>query len=286
MNYPLVYIISVNWKNWTDTAKCIESLAHSNYKNFHCIIIDNDSQDDSVEQLKLNYPQVEIVQSGANLGFGAGCNIGIRLALERSAEYIWLLNNDALVLPSTLEALVTTAQANTRAAVVGSVTRYAYEPHDMQCYGGGSVCNLLGRSKHLMRPGRLTYIFGASMLLRVASLQTVGLFDERFFLYWEETDLCYRLTNAGWQLAVAPDSIVFHQGSASFTGRFALKDFYYSESAVLFFSKHARSYKYCTLIGVITRCLKRIIKLDYSGIYATLSGTRSGFRKVKFRGEE
>ena len=92
-----VYVVVLNWNGWKDTLACVASLGLLEYDDFHVLIVDNGSTDESVEQIRLAMPTTEILETGANRGFGGGCNVGIRKALSRGADYIWLVNSDATV---------------------------------------------------------------------------------------------------------------------------------------------------------------------------------------------
>src|ERR1700756_3033913 len=97
-----VFILLLNWNNWKDTNECLNSLERLDYDEWEVIVLDNGSTDGSVERIREKFPEVEIIQLKANLGFSAGNNAGIRVALERGAEYVWLLNNDTTVSPKAL----------------------------------------------------------------------------------------------------------------------------------------------------------------------------------------
>lgn len=90
-----VTVVVLNWNRWPDTLDCLASLQYQDYPNFNVLVVDNDSTDDSVEQIRAAMPEIELLQSGANLGFGGGCNVGIRRALADGADYVWLINSDS-----------------------------------------------------------------------------------------------------------------------------------------------------------------------------------------------
>src|SRR5215472_8148560 len=97
-----VYILLHNWNNWKDTSDCLASLQALDSDNWKVLVLDNGSTDGSVQRIRDRFPEVEIVELGENLGFTKGNNAGIRLALERGADYVWLLNNDTVVDPKAL----------------------------------------------------------------------------------------------------------------------------------------------------------------------------------------
>jgi len=255
-----VEIIVLNWNGWQDTLTCVASLQHLDYPNFHVIVVDNDSSDGSPVHIRAHQPTVELIQTGANLGFGGGCNVGIQIAIDRGAQYIWLINSDATVDPGALSAMVQTAEANRDIGAVGSVLYEAHRVDDIQLWGGGKVQLWSGRSHHQRSPATLDFISGASILLRREALLAVGLLDNQsFFMYWEDTDLGFRLRAAGWKLGVAQDSRVWHKQSASLGKRSPLLDEYFTRSGVRFLRRHAPFPVVSVLMMVGLMLLKRVL---------------------------
>ncbi len=239
---PLVYIILVNWNNWKDTSQCLVSLGGLDYPDYRVLLLDNGSVDGSVQRIRESFPEVETVELGANLGFAKGNNVGIRVALERGAEFVWLLNNDTTVNSLTLRALLTTAERDPRVGAVGSAIYSFTQRERLQVWGGGHINFLLGRSVCFQRHvgnERVQYITGASLFLRRQAVEQVGLLDEEFFMYWEDADYCFRLRRSGWRLAVAADSKVWHREQGSVGKKSVLMDAYFNRSAVHFFRKYA-----------------------------------------------
>lgn len=268
-----VDVVVLNWNGWQDTIACLASLQRQDYPNFNLLVVDNGSTDGSVDQIKKAMPAVELLQTGANLGFGGGCNAGMRLALARGADYIWLINSDATVDPNALSALVRVAEQTPVLGAVGSVL-YEADQHDrVQLWGGGAVNLWLGRSQHRISPGSLDFISGASVLLRRTALEEVGLFDQtNFFMYWEDTDLGFRLRKAGWLLAVADDSRVWHKQSASVGKRSPLLDEYFTQSAVRFLRRYAPIPFVSISLMLGMMLAKRTVMGEISRVRAVLKG--------------
>ena len=268
-----VYVVVLNWNGWQDTIACLVSLQQLNYADFNLLVVDNGSTDSSVAQIKRALPEVELLQTGVNLGFGGGCNAGIKLAMSRGADYVWLINSDATVDPGALSAMVRVAEQNLAVGAVGSVLYEADQPDQRQLWGGGTVNLWLGRSKHRLLPGPLDYISGASALLRCSALDEIGSFDQSiFFMYWEDTDLSFRLRHAGWLLAVAEDSRVWHKQSASLGKRSPVLDEYFVQSAVRFFGRYAPM-PVIALASLISMMLfKRVATGEVNRVRAVLKG--------------
>ncbi len=253
-----VSIVLLNWNRWPDTNACIDSLKRLNYGNFDIIVVDNDSSDDSLQRIAEVHPDICLLRSKSNGGFACGCNIGIHHALDAGSDYVWLLNNDTTVEPGTLTAMVNLAESDNRLGAVGSILFHMDKPEKIQAWGGGTINLWTGRSKHRWRAGKVDYLTGASMLLRKKVLESVGLLDEQFFMYWEDSDLCFRIRAAGWHLGVATDSHLYHKESAS-SGKGSLRQTrYFNTSAIRFYRKHAALPFIPMAIGVYLSMLKRL----------------------------
>ncbi len=279
---PRVCIVTLNWRGVEDTLGCLASLTGLNYPNCHVVVVDNGSGDDSVVRIAECYPDVDLVETGANLGFSGGCNVGIRRALDKGADYIWLLNSDTRVDPAALAAMVALAERDPRLGAVGSVICDQADPRQVLAWGGGWVDLRRGRSAHALGPvadAALDYLTGASMLLRARALAEIGLLDERFFLYWEETDLCFRLRAHGWQLGVAADSRVWHRAPGASRRRLRQKDRHFNESAVRFLFRYAAHPWRATLMGSGLRFGKRLLRGELGRARAVVRGTFAGLRQ-------
>jgi hypothetical protein len=271
MTAPPVTVVVVNWNGFVDTKRCLESLRRLDYSELSVVLVDNGSTEPIEET-----PAVELIRSDHNRGFSGGANIGIRRALEGDAAYVWLLNNDTEVEPGTLSALVATAEADPRAGIVGGVLPDAW--------GGGRVDAWIGVSKLATGPGdRLDYVTGACMLVRRAVFEEVGLFDEAFFFYYEDADLCLRARAAGWSLAVAPEARVAHRVGASINrGDPGWADRLQAQSSGRFIGKHAGARTWLgvsvRLAGIaLNRSRRRELRAVPQLTRALLHGVRAGF---------
>jgi GT2 family glycosyltransferase len=276
---PKVYIVVVNWNSWTETSTCLSALQNLRYENRHVIVVDNGSTDDSVSRIREAFPWVEVVLAGKNLGFPCGCNVGMRRALPEGADYVWLLNNDAVADPDALDALVAKAESDPGIGAVGSAIYCMEEPAQLQAWGGGYVNFWVGNSRHFLKPvadQEIQYITGASLLIPRRVLETVGLLDEGIFLYWDDPEYCWRLRRAGWKLAVAGASKVWHKGMSAFGKKSPLLDKFYSASAARFFGQYSPVPLLSIWVGVSLRIAKRLIVGDWERARATWLGARQG----------
>lgn len=285
---PSAIVVVLNYNGWEDTLECLSSLEKLQYPNFEVIVVDNKSTDDSYEKIKRwisdkesGFPKFTLLASPANLGYAGGNNIGIRRALEREADYVWILNNDTVVDPDSLSELAAFAQANPRVGLLGS-TIYNYDkPREIQALGGGHTRMIFGISGHRVDAKKpLSYISGASLFARTQTIREIGLLDERYFLYWEDTDFSFRTKKAGWAIAYVPASRVWHKEGKTPGERGALNDFHHTRSGLIFLKKHCgwRSFFPITVM-VCGKLSNRLLRRDFSGlkmVIRALSKDRAG----------
>lgn len=232
-------------------SNCLKSL-----KDVETVIVDNASSDKSIKFIETNFPKIKIIINLRNLGYAGGNNIGIKYALEQNADFVWIVNPDVEVAPDALKEALKVIQSDQSVAVVGSKVYFAsgfefhkerYKDRDLGrviWYAGGDNdwknvyarhwgINEVDRGQ-FEKESEVEFATGSSMLIRVEALQKVGLIDEKYFLYYEENDLCQRIRKAGYVLKYAPKSIVWHQvGQAAGIGS-ALADYYTTRNRMLF----------------------------------------------------
>ncbi|HLR24626.1 MAG TPA: glycosyltransferase family 2 protein [Fodinibius sp.] len=224
---PNVYIILVNWNGWKDTVECLQSLQKLDYPNYSIVVVDNGSTDQSVQQIRQRFPDIHLIENEENLGFAGGNNVGIRNALEREADYIWLLNNDTVVEKQALTHLVERMEKEPDLGICGSRLIYYHRRDTIQVLGGGRYNKWLattenfGEHQPVKEPfdrleieKELDFIIGASMLVSPKFIDEIGLLSEDYFLYYEEIDWGIRAGSA-FKLGFAPESIVYHKEGAS-----------------------------------------------------------------------
>jgi GT2 family glycosyltransferase len=278
MASPTVLVVVVNWNRWGDTEECVRSVRRAGYSNFSVTVVDNGSAAPPPPSLARD-PCTRLLLAGSNLGFAAANNVAIREGLAWGADYFWCINNDAACAPGALGALVAAAEGDERLGALGSRLVLPGAARATQALGGGRIA--FGRPAHITSPrrlGRLQYICGASVLLRARALREVGLFDERYFLYWEDADLCLRLRSAGWRIAFEPGSLVFHRESSALGKSSPVLDFYFNRSAALFFRRHSRFALAPILLGAAGRVGKRLARLRLENALASVRGIGAGLR--------
>jgi len=245
---PGVAIILLNWNNGADTLDCLRSLKAIDYADYRIIVADNGSSDGSAAAIREAHPDVTLLENGKNLGFAAGNNAAIRLALEGAYDYVLLLNNDTVVDPGFLHALVAAAEADPAIGIVGPKIYYHGDPKRIW-FAGGRVDFWLGETSHVGQnepdAGRYDetkdtgFITGCALLIKRKTLEDVGLLDERMGFYFEDNDLCARAREHGYRVVYTPKAVVWHKVAGS-VGR--IKDFqlfYFTRNRLMFMKRHA-----------------------------------------------
>jgi len=217
----LVSILIVNWNGIKHLKKCFNSLSKITYPNYEIILIDNASQDGSVEFVRKNYPQVRVIQNKKNLGFAEANNIGYK---EACGKYIFFLNNDTTIEPDCLTKLIEGIERDKNIGGIQPKILVMDEPKKLDCVGDFLTATGIlqhygiGGNANAEQYNKVVEIFsmkGAAMLFKRGVLEEVGVFDKDFFAYFEETDLCHRVRLAGYKIFYYPDSLICHKGSGT-----------------------------------------------------------------------
>lgn len=219
-----VAIVLVNWNNSADTLACIKSVGKLNYQDCQIVVVENHSRPEEHSALRSQCSDEIILSQKRNLGFAGGCNAGIRWALRNGFDYIWLLNNDAEVAPETLRELIHAMESDPNIGIAGGVMYYWGDPERIQTAGGfmdpeTTRGGMLGQDE--LDAGQFSgvrdvdYVSGGMLLVRSAAIAEVGLLDERFFMYYEDTDWGVRMRAAGWRVVTTAEAKCWHKDKAS-----------------------------------------------------------------------
>lgn len=216
MEELLISVIILSYNGSNDLIKCLNSLNNLNYKNTELILVDNNSQDNSVEIVKNNYKNVKIVELKKNFGFALGNNIGVACA---NGDYIVLLNQDTVVDKNWLTELVKVAKSSEKIGIVGSKIYY-YDKRNIIDFAGSS-CDKYGNTRQIgaeKRDNKVLnikrksfYICGASLLFKREVYENIKLFDPFYFMYYEDVDFCWRAWISGYDVIYTPKSFIYHK---------------------------------------------------------------------------
>ena len=225
-----VGVVILNWNGKADTLACLESLFRCTYPSFHVYVADNASKDGSVEAVLQQFgdkPNLTVVESGGNLGFSGGNNVGIRRAMEDGMRYVILLNNDTEVDAGFLEPLVEAMEADPSIGVVTSKI-YFIEPSNKIWFFGGYMDRNTGLGGpvggQVLDTGQLDHVVecdyatGCALMTSADMIRKIGYLDDDYFYLCEDADFCFRVADAGYRIVALPKSVLWHKVSASLVG--------------------------------------------------------------------
>lgn len=246
-NAPELSVILVNYNDRVHLQECLSSLTDT-VKDilFEVVLIDNQSSDGTVEWVREHAPRVRLIVNRENVGFARANNQGIR---ESRGEYILFLNTDTILAPHAVDLLLEELRSDRTIAAVGPAL--LCEEKVFQVSFGKEVSFFREifqkivanpyyrwRLKRGAEKRRVGWLSAACLLARRDILEEVGLFDESFFLYFEDIDLCVRIREKGYALEYLPQARVYHEGGASTEGLRLLSRYYYRKSQLYFYRKH------------------------------------------------
>ena len=243
-----IYIVILHYGSLEVTKKCVNSL----YKNEHyftkLIIVNNSNI--TLTPKNFNKKEIKIINNGRNLGFAGGVNVGITFSLKEKANYIVLLNNDTQISKPFIEGLINVFKKHSDLGIVGP--SICFQRNNLTIYDlGGKINWLIGRTTHDEvgtiddnREREVDYVTGAAMIIKREVFEKIGLFDDSFFLYYEDVDFCIRAHKKGYKIMVNPKVIITHALSKTVGKVSPLAVFHQTRSGLLFGKKYFRRFPY------------------------------------------
>ncbi|RJQ25094.1 glycosyltransferase family 2 protein [Candidatus Parcubacteria bacterium] len=212
---PKVSVIIPNWNGKHLLEICLPSLLKQTFKDFEVIVVDNGSMDGSVEFVKKEYHRFKIIELDKNIGFAPAVNIGIK---EAGGEYIVLINNDTKVDKDCLKFLAKAAEDHPEVGMVAAKMLSFYEPEKID--SAGDYIDAVGHANNIglgekdgqkyNKAGNVFLVTGGGGLFKKAVFEKVGFFDEDYFAYFEDVDLCLRAQMTGFKGWYQPQAIIYH----------------------------------------------------------------------------
>lgn len=247
MTEPSVVVVVLNWNRWPATLACIASLAAIDYERRSIVVVDNGSDDPPSRDETLHLGADEFFQTGGNLGYAGGNNLGLRHAVAAGADFAWIVNNDTVAEPSALSHLVAAAAAHPSAGVLTSNVRLAggRRAKDVALSGGprDAPWNYFGKLRTISCDGcrhgfhATAGVRGPSLFFRVAALVESGMLDEDYFHYYEEIDLVERVRRKGWSSGLACNAVVAHDAGGTLSYETGQSIYYLFRNYLLFRKK-------------------------------------------------
>ncbi len=215
-------IILINYKNWKDTSECIHSLLNVGIDIRNILVVDNYSQNDSIEKLRLFYNQLEIIETSENLGFSGGNNFGFLHSKKYNPEFVVFLNNDTILKKNSIEILINEIIRDNN-AIAGTGLILYYPQKEKIWYAGGKLIYSRGLAVHnyynqniksisyKLKKQYVNFISGCFICVKTDEFEEIGMWDESFFLYLEDIELSARINNLNKKMLFVPDAEIFHK---------------------------------------------------------------------------
>jgi len=294
-----VSIIIVSWNTRDILRNCIKSIyEQSSDSSLEVIVIDNASTDGSAEMVKKDFPQVTLIENSENRGFATANNQGIAIAKGR---YVLLLNPDTIVLDNAINNTLYFADAHPESAVVGCRVLNPDRTLQATCFMFPSISNMLLSTTYLYKlfpksrffgRERMTWwdrndirevdvVTGCFMLVRREAIEQVGLLDEQFFVYGEETDWCYRFNQAGWKVMFTPCAEIIHLGGQSTRKKATAMVVQLRKSILQFMKKHYSPFIY--RIACLLTVIFLAVRLPIWSVIAVIQRSKSSEAAIKKR---
>lgn len=240
-----IVVVILNFKVKNLALKCINSVKKSSWENLEIVMVDNNSQD-GLEEETNKLEGVKFIQTGKNLGYTGGNNIGIKKGLEMGAELILILNPDTTISKDIVEILAKSLEKED-AGIIGPKIYFSSDSEKKIWYAGGvfDTANVIGSHRGVNEEDHgqynkieeTDYVSGAAMMVKAEVFNKIGFFDERYFLYYEDSDFCFRARKAGFKIIYNPKAIVYHENAKSTGLGSPLQDYFITRNRMYFASK-------------------------------------------------
>lgn len=264
-NWNSVAVVLINYNGEEVLADCINSLIDNTGDDMEIVVVDNGSEDDSMSYIEYHYPYVHTVYMKENIGWGAGCNVGMQLAFDNGAEYVLLLNTDTEIEEGMIWELLKYCDDNTLA--IPRIYRDKKDKENSLWYSGGKIDYEAADVKQTLFqynvtddscnvPRKVEFATGCCMMISKDSWERAGGFDEDYFLYYEDVDYCMRLKEQKIGIMYVPKAALWHKVGGSAGGEVSYVSQYYTVRNRLFFAEQYKEYLKTDVMGI----LKKIIE--------------------------
>jgi GT2 family glycosyltransferase len=269
---PKVAAVVLNYREAEDTKNCVLSLRQCGYQNLEIVLVDNASQNGSAEELAGAFPDLPLLIQPTNLGYAGGNNAGIRFALTMDVDYILISNDDVVVTKGFLEPMISMMERDKGIGVVSPKVFYSSSPQEVFAAVGEFnpwLCTGMdkGRNEEACRSATLEcdvdYVPGVLLLLKREVFETVGLFDERFFMYFEDVEFSRRVRTR-YRMAYTARSVAFHKGGAGKGWRnySVLYLYYHTRNRIWAFSGEGWLYRLYVLMFTMSNAIVKAVAVS------------------------
>ena len=291
-------IVIVNWNSYEVTRNCLDSLRSLNHPDYEVVLVDNGSEDGSGDRLKQEFPEITLLKNEQNLGFTGGNNRGINYALESDKALVMLLNNDTIVTPDFASILCDRLMAEEDLGAIQPKIMFNQERHII--WNGGTSFSKLGQIPQTLgfrkedqgqfdKAHDIPWVTGCCFLIKAAVVKQIGTLDDRFFIYYEDTDWSFRVAKADYRMLYEPSTLIYHEVGRSEDNRESFGEGNLSPFAhyitvrnhIFFTRKHARGFYVLTawayqLAKIFAYMLYFLLKRRFRKLNASWKGFREG----------
>jgi len=293
-NQPKISIVLVDYNGFKDSLECLESIARINYDNYNVILVDNGSKDNFLDQLKKtakNFPFLKVIESTQNLGFTGGNNLGFNTAYQGNPDYIFCLNNDTVVTENILTELAAFMEKNQNYGLIGPLTHY-YDDPGCVAFAGGDIDRNTGLITFISQNKQsdeivgyflpCSFIAGAALFIRTGLLKKIGGFNNAYFLTSEESELCIKVKDLGYDLGVLNSCAIFHKVSKTMVAESELASYFIFRNKLHFIKNNRQGMQLSDIIKVVKYYLVCFLsfglKKNYSACKGIIMGVMDFFR--------
>ena len=293
---PFVSFITLNWNNTDVTCEFLESTRKLTWKNYEILVCDMNSDIDPSERINSqNYPHTRVIRSNKNLGWGPGNNWGMRQA---TGEFLFVVNNDTEITPSLIEALIDPFYKDKTIGITCPKIRFFHNPEVIQYAGFNPINNLTGRNTSVgnceVDKGQhdvSSFTFsahGCAMMIKKQVLDEVGMFPEKFFIYYDEMDLSARVIKAGYKILYEPKGLIFHKESMAMGKKSSIKTYYHTRNRILYMRRNTSSLQFACFISFFLlfstpkATLKFMAEKKFGHVKSFFRGIAWNFRESKY----
>lgn len=263
-----VFVILVNYNGISDTLECIKSVLESTYKDIYIVVVDNNSDIYNLKKLKtVNDLRIKTIYLDKNMGFGVANNIGVDYAIQHNARYVLLLNNDTVIDIDMISLLV----KNANSVTITVPTMYYFKSENKVWYAGGYVSKTKGTSVHYTEEqerGYVSFATGCCMLIHTDIIKKIGLFDENYFMYYEDTDFSIKVQQNNMKILYESKAILWHKVGSTSKKIHGLQRYYLTRNRLYLLKKYSGYFMYISFLyfGITRLILILIMLLKKEGI--------------------
>lgn len=249
---PKVFIIILNWNGLKDTLECLDSVYKLDYRNFEVIVVDNASSESPAKAISGGYPRTILIENSENTGYTGGNNVAMRYAMAHNADYMWLLNNDAVVEADTLSKIVESAESSDHIGLVSPTVYYYDDPGKWQFAGSymdWETFSLVGPDLAAEEVGKEFQcgdnicLWGTALLIKRSMVEKAGYLKEEYFAYWEDTEYSLRGMAHGFQNRLCASAKIFHKAPLDRVSKGEHFYYFMQRNRMLMLNEYTRSFR-------------------------------------------